>query len=895
MDDLGLHHDQSQQHALVDLTHALAFKGSMHLTEQMLAHMLKSLQYWEAQRKWTQSLVYYFHSKACRIQFYVEGQLGEKKILFKSGPPIFDSTGREWRTFSQAFAWIDERLPTIVEHWPWKDQDAQSDDEPSAVNTYILDGEEVELDPKQYNVHKKRVTQAISDSFNLNYVTLVRLIAKWVEHVEAWNMSCKCHSDPLIKELFGASWRCPLEGKRVIDCASGDFGPFIDELAEWSHAILLARFSTDLTATGKAAILLEFGLAKSALYTEASLRSWPCLHLPIRLCGIANEDDSVALVIAADCILQWHLLSHHEKRAAHPETQRLMDPSGQFVLELTIALQESKFADLGQVAEWRYKCQFCDSLEISVEGLHAQNQRYANRARHHSEPHVSMNTPRKGEIFAELSTAEGTTKLVQLVEKCSTPASCLHALGLQHHPRSRGCIRGDGLLESNFPHSTAQRIIYQNEELTQFQTLVFDNGTDGGGPGGGPGDDPADAGDDKGSKGGDKGGKGDGGKKDDDKGDDKSDSADSDAGGGGGDKGPKLCKKLLASHMYDHWKSHATRGNVYSIKLPDHQNHFPPLKQLRRHLAPERVNLGIDVSTFSVEELQLPHVALALQYLQAADAKCESDTGMQAESPFDDGDAKDKIFRAQHAFFRTKSVVFFRLVHLNPKAVADQEEVDNSDRQLFTSRHCIVEVLPAVAFQSSSMSALLSATGEVFTVDMKALLADCNSSIFRWRPQPCEHFFCEDFQLIGRSTDHAFLMARQYGALLHKQSEGNDAEDHRLGVNTQEAETKSAMKALHKLGIAELDKEGDGANPFDYWSLSLFGSVAHKPTLLATESTNMKAVPYETENVVKMSPVDCLINLMNASWTPKVFPSKEGLKKGQVLETKGSKTPRYLF
>ncbi len=155
VDDLGLHHDQSQQHALVDLTHALAFKGSMHLTEKMLAHMLKSLQYWDAQRKWMQSLVYYFHSKACRIQFCVEGQLGEKKILFKSGPPIFDSTGREWRTFNQAFAWIDERLPTIVEHWPWKDQDAQSDDEPGAVNTYILDGEEVELDPKQYNVHKK--------------------------------------------------------------------------------------------------------------------------------------------------------------------------------------------------------------------------------------------------------------------------------------------------------------------------------------------------------------------------------------------------------------------------------------------------------------------------------------------------------------------------------------------------------------------------------------------------------------------------------------------------------------------------------------------------------------------------------------------------------------------
>ena len=149
-------------------------------------------------------------------------------------------------------------------------------------------------------------------------------------------------------------------------------------------------------------------------------------------------------------------------------------------------------------------------------------------------------------MFAELSTAEGTTKLVQLVEKCSTPASCLHALGLQHHPRSRGCIRGDGLLESNFPHSTAQRIIYRNEELTQFQTLVFDNGTDGGGPGGGPGDDPADAGDDKGSKGGDKGGKGDGGKKDDDKGDDKSDSADSDAGGGGGGgQRPKALQEVV--------------------------------------------------------------------------------------------------------------------------------------------------------------------------------------------------------------------------------------------------------------------------------------------------------------------------------------------------------------
>jgi len=212
------------------------------------------------------------------------------------------------------------------------------------------------------------------------------------------------------------------------------------------------------------------------------------LVLPLRFWGIANEDEQRALGIAADCILQWHRLSPAARAQAHPESQRFMDPAGNFFEELVAALRDKRFEEEGEVADFRNKARFGISLEISVEGLHATNQRYVNWARHHSECYISVNSSRKGAIAKVVDSAAGMSKMTQLVAQCSSAPSCLHALGLQHHPRARPCIQPNGLLEARFPHSTATRIIYQNDELTQCQDLFFlidPAGHDGGGGGGG--------------------------------------------------------------------------------------------------------------------------------------------------------------------------------------------------------------------------------------------------------------------------------------------------------------------------------------------------------------------------------------------------------------------------
>ena len=82
--------------------------------------------------------------------------------------------------FSQAFEWLEGTLKVIVEHWPWADVDEDSS-EIAAI--YTLDGEEVEFDPKQHNKHKQRVTAAIKNPFNLNYVVLIRKISAWLGQV----------------------------------------------------------------------------------------------------------------------------------------------------------------------------------------------------------------------------------------------------------------------------------------------------------------------------------------------------------------------------------------------------------------------------------------------------------------------------------------------------------------------------------------------------------------------------------------------------------------------------------------------------------------------------------------------------------------------------------------
>ena len=76
------------------------------------------------------------------------------------------------------------------------------------------------------------------------------------------------------------------------------------------------------------------------------------------------------------------------------------------------------------------------------------------------------------------------------------------------------------------------------------------------------------------------------------------------------------------------------------------------MKELRRHLQPEQVDFDIDSSSFeNPEDANLPHIALALRYLQASQGVCPQETGVTVIDPKESGN----IFDLQHRAFRKKS------------------------------------------------------------------------------------------------------------------------------------------------------------------------------------------------------------------------------------------------
>ncbi len=160
----------------------------MHFIEKVLSKMLDALALYPTQRPFISSLCIFFHSQPCRVLFLVEGQVGTPLHgLFKTGPPIIDDTGRDWATFSRGLEWLDERMRTIVTHWPW-----QPDFEDGEAQ-FKFNGETIEYDPKQYSLHKARISAAIRKPLNLNYLSFITWVARWVASVEVFFAGCKCH------------------------------------------------------------------------------------------------------------------------------------------------------------------------------------------------------------------------------------------------------------------------------------------------------------------------------------------------------------------------------------------------------------------------------------------------------------------------------------------------------------------------------------------------------------------------------------------------------------------------------------------------------------------------------------------------------------------------------
>ena len=413
------------------------------------------------------------------------------------------------------------------------------------------------------------------------------VIVDWIGKVEAFCQVCKCHPT-ILKDALPKDFSCPISGFRIIDFASGDLEPFLEEVTAWSHTQVHLRIQcAPLTEHEKAGIMLEVGLAKSAVWTEGSLRQRENVALPSRTLAIANNNAPKALQAGAECIIMFNTLSEADQAAAHPKTKELCQPGHEMFDDLMLALEQGGFQPEGPLADFRYRCQFGVSNETPIEARHAYSHKHISKAPRHSEAFIAVHN-RKLQVDHHIETVEGHREFVTNLQRIANASDAIKELGMENHPRCKD------RLCPNVPYGLASKVIYHNDEMLQFQDLgdLFGNGGqpdngDDRDEGDDADDDDQDGPDDGLDKGGHDGKDAEGKGKDKREGDDKHSDAESgnsrpdDGGFGGGGGGRSLSRKVLRQHLYPQWKSVAQRGAVFSCKFPHHQAFFPPTQTLK--------------------------------------------------------------------------------------------------------------------------------------------------------------------------------------------------------------------------------------------------------------------------------------------------------------------------
>ena len=159
---------------------------------------------------------------------------------------------------------------------------------------------------------------------------------------------------------------------------------------------------------------------------EGGLRQRCHSPFPWRALWLAAEDDHLALMVAADCVLQFALLVV-ARQAKFPQLQNILGEGSPFLEELCSAMKSCSLWDNGRVHVFRCKAQFADADEISIKGEHERSNNALAKASDHSEAVVSCLACKQ--IIETCS----VVTLSQTFEKCYNPAGCLHTLNMQHH------------------------------------------------------------------------------------------------------------------------------------------------------------------------------------------------------------------------------------------------------------------------------------------------------------------------------------------------------------------------------------------------------------------------------------------------------------------------------
>jgi len=268
--------------------------------------------------------------------------------LFKQVPPSI----QEWRWGSMLTTtnWLLLRMPALRTYW-------------CSQKMMTRDRVAAQQPEKRKNQHAeaktrfKKVSAAIASDFFWAYASIVALIGKTIQHVDAWFESCPCHTEmgdllhsfrsDVAAETTRSSWFirqkilagdcnktaagntviCPLRGCLAPFLAAGELESYLIELmaiADSSVIMICATFALD--EHEKKDLALEFSSARTAVLTFLKLKFAYWRVLPYKAAVLAHPDVDTSRAILRECLLEFE--QDRDKGHRHPLTLKLFAEKG---------------------------------------------------------------------------------------------------------------------------------------------------------------------------------------------------------------------------------------------------------------------------------------------------------------------------------------------------------------------------------------------------------------------------------------------------------------------------------------------------------------------------------------------------------------------------------------
>ena len=154
-------------------------------------------------------------------------------------------------------------------------------------------------------------------------------LSDYLGGMEGFMQTCPCHSSAA-KEEMPSSVHCPLSGFRAICLASGALDEHVHGAAAASTNMLLRDLFPRASWNARTQAILNFNHTKSMVVASIVIRATEHKDLPNLFFKVGNQDDEVAMVGMADCILLFDFASPAHQAAMQLKMRQMWAPGSAF-------------------------------------------------------------------------------------------------------------------------------------------------------------------------------------------------------------------------------------------------------------------------------------------------------------------------------------------------------------------------------------------------------------------------------------------------------------------------------------------------------------------------------------------------------------------------------------